>query len=315
MNKKNILLLSGGGGAEHDVSLISAAYLEKQIDKTKFNVTHITIGNTFDLQLEREKIDFCIPCIHGYPGESGHIQSLLELLHIPYMGCSAEGSQIAFNKISTKLWLDKFSIPNVPFIALKDQSAKSLNAAQIFFEKNKKVFIKAATQGSSIGCYPVEQRSDLASKIKEAFHYGEFVLIEKMVSARELEVSVFEFQGKTHVTVPGEIICPSKFYSYEEKYAQTSKTQTHVVANDLSEKQISQIKDYALTAFNCLGLKHLSRIDFFLTEENEIFINEINTFPGLTPISMFPKMMENYGVPFNTYIDSLLKDAMDAYRI
>jgi D-alanine-D-alanine ligase len=131
-------------------------------------------------------------------------------------------------------------------------------------------------------------------------------LIEKRLHPRELELSVYEFNGKLQISYPGEIICPSKFYSYEEKYSQVSQTTTETKARDLTEEQIKTMTDYAAKLYYGLKLRHLSRIDFFL-DNNQIYLNEINTFPGLTPISMFPKMMEANGHSFTEFLSQHIK--------
>ena len=118
---------------------------------------------------------------------------------------------------------------------------------------------------------------------------------------REIEVSVYEYDGELQISYPGEIICPSKFYSFEEKYSQVSQTTTETKAKDLTPENIKKITEYSTKLYHGLKLRHLSRIDFFL-EGNQIYLNEINTFPGLTPISMFPKMMEANGHSFKNFL-------------
>lgn len=326
--KKNILLVKGGGGTEHDISLVSSKYLKSNIDTSLYNVIDILIDKDFtwrdenlnivELNFNKEligpnfkiKIDAAIPCIHGYPGETGDIQSYFEMIKLPYIGCGSEASKLAFNKISTKLWFKDLGIPNTPFMLCSDESIETLNNAASFFDEHKNIFIKASNQGSSVGCYPVTKKEDVEHFLKEAFKFSPYVLIEKTVNARELEVSVFEFNGEIKTTVPGEINCPSKFYSFEEKYNQHSKTTTSIVAENVPEQISSKIREYAHKAFSSLKLRHLSRIDFFLCDDGNIYLNEINTFPGMTPISMFPKMMENSGVKFYDFINYSLKDIL-----
>jgi D-alanine-D-alanine ligase len=128
-----------------------------------------------------------------------------------------------------------------------------------------------------------------------------------MLNARELEISTYEYKNEIVTTVPGEIVCPGKFYSFEEKYDQKSLTTTELIAPNLSPEVITKMRVYAEKAFRCLKLRHLSRIDFFYTDKGEIFLNEINTFPGMTPISMFPKMMENHGHSYNHFLKELIE--------
>lgn len=322
--KKNLLLIYGGGSTEHDVSIVSAEYLRTKINKEIYTIIDIEINKDFEWINEGKKlslnfngdliladkshlkIDIVVPCIHGYPGETGDLQSYLEMIGMPYFGCSSESSKICFNKIITKLWLDKVGIETTPFLALTENSTESLVKVESFFEEYGSLFVKASNQGSSVGCYPLHKKDLIKETIHSAFSLSDFVLVEQELTGRELEVSAFEYQGEVHATNPGEIICPSKFYSFEEKYKDSSDTKTFVEAQDLTDEQKSAINEMAVSAFKTLKLKDLSRIDFFLTSSGHILINEINTMPGMTPISMFPKMMENYGIKFSDYMTERL---------
>lgn len=322
--KKNILLLWGGGGTEHDISGVSSKYVHQtlleinqyniyKVQMTKAKKFELESGEEVTFNLNREMITksgsiplhLVIPVIHGPPGETGEIQNFFELINLPYLGCRSEASQICFNKVTSKLWFSSIGIPNTPFEYLTNVA--ETNKALAMFDKYGKIFIKAASQGSSVGCYQVLIRSDVEKVVKEAFKYSEYVLIEKMVTARELEISTYEYKGDIIATVPGEIVCPDKFYSFEEKYNPNSKTTTELVAPNLSAEVVEKMREYAKRAFTHLKLRHLSRIDFFYTTDGEIFLNEINTFPGMTPISMFPKMMENHGHSFKTFLNDIVE--------
>lgn len=137
------------------------------------------------------------------------------------------------------------------------------------------------------------------------------MIVEKTIKARELEVAVYEYQGEVIATLPGEIICDSNtFYTFDEKYAKNSKARTDVVAQNVPTEISDQIRAYAIKAFKGMKLRHLSRIDFFLTADNEILLNEINTFPGSTPISMFPKMLQNHGHDFTQYLSLVINSQL-----
>jgi D-alanine-D-alanine ligase len=325
MSKINLLLLCGGGGAEHDISLMSANFFESSLAKSdKFQVLRLTLDkqghyhtqdgklceltNRREIRFEDEQktpwsVDYVIPCIHGFPGETGDIQSYFNLIQLPYFGCESEASSNCFNKITAKMWFRALGVPNTPYVFLHQFDQEAIDQTQAAFDSWGSVFIKAASQGSSVGCYKVDARESIADVLKDAFGYAPYVIVEKTIAARELEVAVYEYQGGVVATLPGEIICDTNtFYSFDEKYAKNSKARTDVVAQDLSEALSQQIRDYAIKAFKGMKLRHLSRIDFFLTQENEILLNEINTFPGLTPISMFPKMLQNHGHDFTEYL-------------
>lgn len=311
---KNLLLLKGGGGQEHDVSLVTAKYLKSIIDSSQFNIIEIEVDKDFNWKQGEESvelnfnkelvdskgnktpIDVCIPSFHGYPGETGHIQAYFEMISLPYVGCGYEGSAICFNKVLTKLWLDKAGIPVTDFVIINDTSDGSIATLNNFFDKHGSIFIKASNQGSSVGCYPVDKKDEIKAKLEDAFKYSNFVIVERKVVPRELEISVFESKGELHATKPCEINCPDKFYSYDEKYSGESKTTTNLNP-DIDEEIVKKIQEYAKSAFAQLKLSQFCRMDFFL-EGDRIYLNEINTFPGMTPISMFPKMVEQYGIPY-----------------
>jgi len=320
---KNLLLLFGGGSTEHDISKVTCEFLEKKIDSEKFKIFKVEIKKDglwlyndekvfidFDRNLKTShgnivKIDLCVPAIHGYPAETGDLQSFLKMINIPFFGVESEPSSICFNKVLTKLWLDAQGFPTTPFIFIKDTKSESLKECKVFFKKYKKIFIKASNQGSSIGCYPVSNEDEIENTLHEAFKFSDYVLVESFIDGRELEVSVFEYDSKVMASSPGEINCPDTFYDYNQKYAKNSLTQIDIKAIDLSDAKAKEISDMAISVFNNLKLKDLSRIDFFL-EGDKILINEINTFPGMTPISLFPQMLEATGIKFEDFINQRL---------
>ncbi|MCG9628876.1 D-alanine--D-alanine ligase [Vibrio mediterranei] len=329
MSELNILLLCGGGSAEHEVSLVSANFLESQLKlNPRFNVTRVEItqegwkcsdGHLVVLDLNQKAlvndqqtlhIDYVVPCIHGFPGETGDIQSLFEMAGIPYLGCGPEASSNSFNKITSKLWYDTLGIPNTPYLFLTENDKDAHTRAAQAFENWGKVFVKAAKQGSSVGCYSVTNIEQLDASINSAFGYSDQVVIEQSVKPRELEVAAYEYKGQLCVTKPGEIIAPDgAFYTYDEKYSADSHSTTTVEASDLTDEQLEIIHTCAVKVFTQMKLRHLSRIDFFLTEDNKIYLNEVNTFPGMTPISMFPKMVEHSGLEFSEFLSDCIESS------
>lgn len=308
----NILLLCGGDGAEHEISITSAKFIQEQLELTSdFKVLPCVIHNHQFLVNDKAanfvgkvlcndelsfKVDCVVPCLHGTPGETGDIQSFLEILDIPYIGCRSEASRNCFNKITTKLYLDALGIPNSPSLAILSPDESYKLKALDFFDLYQDVYVKAASQGSSVGCYHVTAKDELWDKILKAFEYSSEVLVEKSIAHRELEVAAYEMDSGLVITTPSEIIMPDNvFYTFEEKYSKTSGTVTTVTPKGLKDEEIETIREYARRAFIGLKLRDLSRIDFFLSPEDGILINEINTFPGETPISMFPKMLTHHG--------------------
>ncbi len=326
--KKNILLVCGGDGSEHEISLISADFIyQKLCANSDFNVIKVCLTNNefvddnnnkgyfdgkggFNINNEHYQIAALVPCIHGIPAESGEFQGFLELNAINYIGCDMQASINCFNKITTKLYLNAIDIPNTPFLIINDKSDNSIQKACEYFNIWKDVYIKAACQGSSIGCYHVTDSNDLKDSIYEAFSYSHEVLMEKTIVHRELEVAAFEINGELIISDPGEIIMPSnEFYTFEQKYAQNSKTTTTTEPANLSDETIHEIKEHAYLAFKALKLRDLSRIDFFLSDDGEVLLNEINTFPGMTPISMFPKLLEASGYDMTEFLTQCIDRA------
>ena len=321
--------MCGGDGSEHEISLLSAKFIEEQLKLTKdFNVTKVVIHNHqfmvddstcgyFDAQGDfvfgdkKIKVDCVVPCIHGIPGETGDIQSFLNIHNIPFIGCDTEASRYCFNKITTKLYFDALGIPNTPYAIIPLKTEQYKTVALEFFDKYKDIYVKAASQGSSVGCYHVTKRDDVWDSIIEAFRYSTEVIIEKNIIHRELEVAAYEIDGELKITNPGEIIIPDNlFYTFEEKYSKNSGTITTVTPENLTSEEIATIRDLARRAFVGLKLRDLSRIDFFLSKEDGILINEINTFPGATPISMFPKMLAHNGDNMADFLAKAVKKAI-----
>ncbi len=330
MTNTTILLLCGGGSAEHEVSLISANFLQQQLELTpEFSVVRVTMekdgwytnegklvyldtnSGTLNTEQESIKLDFVVPCIHGYPGETGDIQSMLELSGIPYLGCGPEASTNSFNKITSKLWYDALGIPNMPYIFLSENNQQSFESSKQALEKWGTVFVKAARQGSSVGCYKVSEEALLQKALDDAFSYSDQVLVEQAVKPRELEVAAYQLNGELFITKPGEIKAPEDaFYTYEEKYSEASHSTTDVEATNLTEEQQEMIRASSEKVFTQMRLRHLSRIDFFLTPDGKIYLNEVNTFPGMTPISMFPKMLEHNGHKFSEFLADCVRNSL-----
>lgn len=333
MPKINLLLICGGGGAEHDISLMSVKFFESSLAKSdKFAVLRLELdkfghyktqdGQNCELTNRREvrfendsqpawPVDYVIPCIHGYPAETGDIQSYFNLIQLPYFGCESEASSNCFNKITAKMWFSALGIPNTPYVFLHQLDQASIQQTQAAFDQWGSLFIKAASQGSSVGCYKVDDKAQIETILQQAFSYAPYVIVEQTVVARELEVAVYEYQGEVVATKPGEIVCDSNnFYTFDEKYNSSSKAKTHVEAINISPEISDEIRAYAVKVFKGMKLRHLSRIDFFLTADNQILLNEINTFPGLTPISMFPKMLQHHGHDFSQYLTQIIESQL-----
>lgn len=317
----NVFLLSGGNGSEHEISLISAKYLKEQLNKNKDfcvydvllnegkfiyenSIGYFTDGQKFIVNNKAIEVHCVVPCFHGTPGETGQIQGFLDILNIPYIGCGKDASHICFNKIITKDFLNILNIPNTPFISLLDKNNLDIDFIYKSFESfNSDVYIKAATEGSSVGCYHVRKKDELIDFIKKAFSYSQNVLMEKTIEHRELEIAAFEIDGRIYTSTPGEIVIPKDtFYTFDEKYSKDSKSTTTCNPENLDQSIIVKMQEYAKRAYVGCNIKDLCRIDFFLTKDGQIILNEINTFPGMTPISMFPKLLEHSGFSMSEFL-------------
>jgi D-alanine-D-alanine ligase len=311
-----------GGEEEADISIISATYIHRHLEsikniKPQIQVELINLNDyanivgfsNFLVSKYNPSNTFIIPCVHGHPGESGLLPFLLDQLNFRYLGCNFHGSNKCFNKITTKLWCKEFEIPVTPYIVVNESNYihHKHKILQFFNKCNKHVFVKAPNQGSSIGCFSANSKESLMQSIEKSFRFNKHVLIEEKIKGREIEVAAFTYQGNLVLSRPGEIFTNGNFYDFNKKYNKNSDIKT-MTNTKLKNSTREQLLHFSKIAFEQFELEDLSRIDFFVNEEeNLIYLNEINTFPGMTPVSMFPKMMEDSGVSFKDYIYDKLK--------
>lgn len=325
---KKVLLLCGGNSTEHDVSLISAKSILENIDNNIFEVTSVIIDfdNIWyeyldeyqyldDWQTKNVKIidniveylhsfDVIFPIIHGYGGEDGKLQGMLDLFNIKYVGCRTLSSAACMDKDFSKMIFSYLGIPQVPFITLTNSNFKLNN---IIKNLGFPIIVKPANGGSSIGISKVTSKRGLKKAINDAFKYDEKVVIEKFINARELECAVLE-EDDYYISEVGEIKSANEFYDYEAKYV--NKESYTIIPAELEESVSEKIKEYAEIAFKGINCRGLARIDFFYDEENnEIYLNEINTLPGFTSISMYPKLFINEGISYKDLITKLINNS------
>lgn len=327
---KKVLILFGGNCTEHYVSCKSCKGIVENIDSKLFcyKVVGIDFDNTWyefkdDLvYLEKgnwkkakiDKIDNIIeylkgfdiifPITHGTYGEDGKLQGFLELFNIKFVGCKTLASAIGMDKEIAKIFFKNLNIPIVPYWVLYEKEKKKSILNKIEFP----VIVKPANGGSSIGINKVNNKKELEKAIEEARKYDKKVIIEKYIRARELEVGVLQKGNTLICSKPGEIKSANEFYDYNAKYE--NKQSYTLIASDLPPLVVKQIKEYAKKIFTSLGCKGYARIDFFYDEKNEgIVINEINTIPGFTPISMFPKLMNEENISYQELITILINNA------
>jgi D-alanine-D-alanine ligase len=268
---------------------------------------------------EARGIDVVFPVMHGPLCEDGTIQGLLELADLPYVGCGVLASAVAMDKEMTKRLARDAGIPIVPYLSLKHEpwkKAKSQWAEKIEKELGYPVFIKPANMGSSVGIHKVKERAELEAAIEDAFRYDRKVLVEAAMNAREIELSVLENPegGEPLVSVPGEIAPTHEFYSYEAKYLDENGAALIIPAK-LEPGETKQAQDLGRKVFVALECEGMARVDLFLDRTNgRFFLNEINTIPGFTSISMYPKLWEASGIPYPELLSRLVDLAISRHE-
>jgi D-alanine-D-alanine ligase len=262
-----------------------------------------------------QRLDVVFPVMHGTFGEDGTIQGLLDLAGLPFVGAGVLGSAIGMDKDVAKRLLQVAKIPVVPWITVQ-RTDWERNPEEIQQEIEKKfeypVFVKPATLGSSVGMTKVHSREELAPALNLAAEFAMKILVERSVTAREIEVSVLG-NHDPEASIPGEIVPHREFYDYAAKYLEEG-TQL-VIPAKLTPAQVKKIQNYAVEAFKALELNGMARVDFFMEKKGgKIFLNEVNTIPGFTSISMYPKLWEASGVPFRELTSKLIELALELHR-
>jgi D-alanine-D-alanine ligase len=261
-------------------------------------------------QLKSLSLDVAFPMLHGKNGEDGRIQGLFQTLDLPYVGASVLSSAACMDKEVTKRLLRDSGHPIVPFRTLRTSDHFSFENATDHLGKT--LFIKPASSGSSIGTSKVENEEEYAQAVAKAFSYDSKVLVETAIAGREIECSVIGNE-EPRTAVPGEIVLTSDFYTYEAKYTDPNAAHMEVPA-DISNSVSNRVRSLAGDAYSTLGCEGMARVDFFLTPEQDLLINEINTIPGFTERSMFPVMWENTGLPLDDLINTLIQLALDRHQ-
>lgn len=331
MNKIKLGLIYGGMSTEHEVSISSYESIIKNIDKDKYEITSFYISKdgtwftdgkrTKDVFNSLKEMDCVFPILHGKNGEDGNIAGMLEIIGVSYVGCKTLSSAICMDKVITKKLLEKANINVSKYMFIKKINDNFYwvqdNYDYVLLDKeildlsvntllNYPVVVKPSRSGSSVGVSVANDYLELENAINEASVYDEKILIEEFIDGKELEVAVL---GNNDLTVSniGNIIPDEIVYSYNSKYKGNSKT---VVLNTIEENLESKIKNIVLTTYKVLDCSGLARVDLFLIG-NEILVNEVNTMPGFTSISMYPKLMESINISYTDLIDRLISLSMN----
>lgn len=329
----NLLLLFGGESSEHEISLISAKNVYDALDKNKYTVTlgYISkdgstwrVARSFDdlngpemfPMLGQKKfwsdegeleIDVIFPVLHGAHGEDGDVQGLARLLHIPFVGPSLIGAAITMDKDVAKRLFRDAGVPVVDWIA-SHVSQETPDYESVSQQLGDVVFVKPANAGSSVGVNKAKDAVSYDEAVRIAYEHDELILIEKAIHGREIELAVLGNEEPS-VTIPGEIIPGEEFYSYEDKYSEGSTSESRIPA-ELKPETIARLQSYAKSAYLATRCQGMARVDFFVDADENIFLNEINSIPGFTNISMYPKLWQHEGIAYADLCDRLVSLAL-----
>jgi len=344
LSMKKVLFLIGGRSGEHEISLISGKHVLKALDRKKFEAIIViiqkngvmTLANEADLQklpdnpkevrtpagetisirpfsfkdqkpciLTEGKsypFDLAFPILHGPGGEDGTIQGLFEFANVPVVGCGVKSSAICMDKAMTKILCKEAELPIVPFLQLY-RGEKTPELAWDF-----PVFVKPAHLGSSLGVSKVKTQAALEKALAEAFALDTKIMIEPAIDGREIEIAVFGSRDKLTASPAGEIKCKTEFYSYDAKYVDLDAAEL-IYPAPLEPKKLQELQEISKAIFKTLDCNGMARIDFFYTKKGEFLLNEVNTIPGFTPISMYPKLMSLAGMSYPELITGLIESS------
>lgn len=268
-----------------------------------------------DSELIWHETDIFFPVLHGKMGEDGTIQGLFDLMNVPYVGCGVLASSVAMDKVASRMMFDAAGIAQADWTWLKKSKFKenpNLSLEKILDKLSYPIFVKPANAGSSVGINKANSDSELLESLEIAFEYDAKAVLEQAIDGREIEVAVLELTddyGNIFVSVPGEIIPDREFYDYESKYI--SEDSQLIIPAEISEEQLTQIVEYAKLAFRTVDGNGLCRADFFIEKvSGRVLMNEINTLPGFTGISMYPKLMSESGYSSIELIEALISSAL-----
>ena len=335
MTKISVLLVFGGQSSEHEVSLASAHNVYAALDEEKYEVSLCYITRKGDWRLvdgvderavyqvltprlgEKQfdvadgsviEPDVMLPILHGVHGEDGDVQGLARLMGLPCVGPSLIGAAITMDKDVTKRLLRDAGIPVVDWLTWQTSDPQPMYD-NVVAKLGDTLFVKPANAGSSVGVSRAQNNTEFVVALKKAAEQDSLILIERAVSGREIEIAVLG-NGHPKISRPGEILPGEEFYSYEDKYDVASTAKVQVPA-ELDGDIAERITQYALKAYRATRGYGMARVDFFVTSEGDVFLNEINSIPGFTNISMYPKMWRAEGITYPALLDRLVALALE----
>jgi D-alanine-D-alanine ligase len=313
--KLRVALVYGGRSGEHDISHRSAESIARGLDPAKYELIHYTISREGQWSPRpilpepgaHPDIDVVFPVLHGTFGEDGTIQGLLELADLPYVGANVLASSISMDKEMMKRVCHQCGLPVVEYVVF---SRDRLNAALVPFDFP--VFVKPANLGSSVGISKAHNQLELEDALRVAAEYDRKIIVERGIQGREFECSVLGNENP-EAAIPCEILPSKEFYDYEDKYL-LNQARTELPAR-ISPEQTAEIRRLAVECYRAVECEGMGRVDFLLENSTgRIYINEINTIPGFTSISMYPKMWEAAGLPYSQLLDRLIQLALDRHK-
>ncbi len=335
MSKPRALLLCGGKSGEHEVSLNSARSVLAAADES-FEITPLVIttsGGVLSLEKSQKTLthtsssyaneasdigklptasfDVVFPLLHGPYGEDGTVQGLLKLLNIPFVGSDVLASAVGMDKLMMKAVFKAQDLPQVPYQGVQRNlwEREPERVLSNLIELGFPVFVKPANLGSSVGISKAKNKDELILALQEAAKYDRRIIVEKAIKARELEVAILG-NDNPQASVVGEISFGSDFYDYETKY--TDGQAKLIIPANISQELSNECRNIAIAAFEAIDGAGLARVDFFYEESaSKLYLNEINTMPGFTTTSMYPKLWEASGLPYNALVERLIGLALD----
>jgi D-alanine-D-alanine ligase len=352
-NKIRLGVLCGGRSTEHEVSIRSTKSIIEALDRSKYEIVVIGVdkkgmwhyynpelfltliehnalpqienssGNIMIFPGKRQlfrkngkkistELDVVFPVLHGTYGEDGTVQGLLKLLDVPFVGASVLGSAVGMDKEVMKRLLRDAGIPIGKYIPCVRRERETLTFKKCKDALGLPFFIKPVNCGSSVGVNKVRTQEEFEGAVADAFKFDNKILVEEAIIGREIECSVLG-NDDPEASVPGEIILSHDFYSYETKYIEDDGAVLEIPAK-LRKDVVKKVRDLAVKTYTTLCCEGLARVDFFLRDSKDVFVNEINTLPGFTSISMYPKLWEASGVPYPKLLDRLIGLALERHE-
>ncbi len=351
MTQKNIAIIFGGRSSEHEVSIQSAKNIFAALDQSRYtasllgiskqgtwfaftseqlqSLTEITDakmgshnpitlfsenskGCILDLKtFKKTNVDCAFPIVHGTNGEDGTLQGFFKTLNIPFVGCGILGSAICMDKEYMKIVMSFAGIKNSKFMVLHKHKKPSYD--EIVKNLGTPFFIKPANAGSSVGVHKVKNATDFQKQIQDAFQYDHKIIAEEFIDGREIECSVKGLQSQPQAAMPGELVVKHEFYSYEAKYIDANGAEIIIPAK-LTAEQIENVRQLAVQTYEALNCDGMARVDFFMKKDGSLIVNEVNTLPGFTKISMYPMMWKAKGLEYSALITELIQFAFEKHQ-